>query len=341
MVSSILSLKRLRSNDYSRLDRPASYCPATKVSTTEGWDAVRPDDISRHRRSARPIYGRSTPAQTWLTGLLLLAVVCMGACSQPPSTSPAPILLRMSGSTSMQPLLRELATAYTGRHPHVSFDLIAVGSSAGVEALRRGSADLALVSRELRPEEEYDVRTGERLLAYTVMAQDAIAVVVSADNPLRELTRYQIRDIFEGRIIAWDEVGGSPRDILVISREDGSGTRAAFEELLMGDHRMTLAALIMPNSEAMRDHVATHDEAIGYLSMGYLEPGVVALAIDGVTASRDAIEDGTYPLTRPFLLVSLPEPDPEVASFMDFARSPAGQAIVRRTYGGARAGVRP
>lgn len=333
MVSSIRSPNRLRSNDFSRLDCPASYSQATRVSATEGSHPIR-----RHPRSARPTSGRSTFAQTWLTGLLFATVVCMGACSQPLTTPHTPILLRLSGSTSMQPLLRELATAYTEQHPYVSFDLIGVGSTAGIEALRRGSADLALVSRELRPEEEHEARSGERLLAYTVVAQDAIAVVVSANNPLRELTRYQIRDIFEGRIITWDEVGGSPRDILVISREDGSGTRAAFEELLMRDHRMTLAALIMPNSEAMRDYVATHDEAIGYLSMGYLDPGVVALAIDGVTPGRDAIEDGTYPLTRPFLLVSLPDPDPKVASFLNFARSPAGQAIVRRTYGGARAG---
>lgn len=236
----------------------------------------------------------------------------------------------------MQPLLRDLATAYSDRYPYVSFDFSAVGSTAGVEALRRGSADLALVSRELQPEEEYDTRTRERLLAYTVIAQDAIAVVVNGNNPVRELTWYQLRNIFEGQVTTWDEVESPAGDILVISREDGSGTRAVFEGLVMRDHRVTPTALIMPSSEAARDYLATHDGAIGYLSIGYLSPDVVALAVDDVRPEREAVENGTYPITRPFLLVSRPDPELEIANFMKFARSPAGQAIVGKTYGRAR-----
>jgi hypothetical protein len=126
----------------------------------------------------------------------------------------------------------------------------------------------------------------------------------------------------------------------VISREDGSGTRAVFEGLVMRDRRVTPTALIMPSSEAARDYFATHDGAIGYLSIGYLSPGVAALAIDGVRPEREAVENGTYAITRPFLLVSHPDPEPEVANFMEFARSPAGQAIVGQTYGRASTGVR-
>jgi len=238
----------------------------------------------------------------------------------------------------MQPLLRDLAAAYSEHHEYVTFDFSAVGSMAGIEALRRGNADLALVSRELRSEEEYDVQTGKRLLAYTVIAQDAIAVVVNENNPIRGLTSYQIRDIFEGQITTWDEVGSPAGDTLIISREDGSATRAVFEELVMRDHRVTLTALIMPGSDAMRNYVATHDGAIGYLSMGHLSSGIAAVAIDDVRPERRPVEDGTYRITRPFLLVSHPDPEPQIADFMKFARSPAGQAIVRRTYGGARSG---
>jgi phosphate transport system substrate-binding protein len=239
----------------------------------------------------------------------------------------------------MQPLLRDLAAAYSERHEYVTFDFSAVGSTAGIEALRRGGANLALVSRELRPEEEYDTRTGERQLSHTEIANDAIAVVVNETNPLRELTRYKIRDIFEGRTITWDEGGSSGGDIVVISREDGSGTRGVFEELLMRDHRVTLAALVLPSSQAMLDYLATHEEAVGYLSLGHVGPGVAALAIDNVLPKRETVEDDTYPITRPFLLVSHPDPEPEVTSFMQFVRSPAGQAIVQRTYGGASAGT--
>jgi phosphate transport system substrate-binding protein len=275
-----------------------------------------------------------------LIASVFLSAALISACSQPPTTPPAPVLLRLSGSTSMQPLLRDLAAAYSERYPYVTFDFSAVGSTAGMEALRRGSADLALVSRELQPEEEYDTRTRERLLAYTVIAQDAVAVVVKESNPLRELTWYQVRNIFEGQVTTWDEVGSPAGDILVISREDGSGTRAVFEGLVMRDRRVTPTALIMPSSDAAQDYLATHDGAIGYLSLGYLSPGVATLAIDDVRPEREAVENGTYAITRPFLLVSHPDPEPEVARFMEFARSPAGQAIVGQTYGRASTGLR-
>jgi phosphate transport system substrate-binding protein len=233
----------------------------------------------------------------------------------------------------MQPLLRELAAAYSERHPSVSFDFTAVGSAAGIEGLRRGNADLALVSRELVADEEFDPQTRERLLAYTVIARDGIAVVVNENNPVREMTLYQVRNTFDGQVTAWEALGGLAGEITVISREDGSATRDVFEQAAMYGRRMTPTALIMPGSEAVRDYVGTHEGAIGYLSTGYLGPGVAAVAIDEVSPTREAVEDSRYPITRPFLLVSRVEPAAQIAAFMQFARSPAGQAIIRRRYG--------
>ncbi len=232
----------------------------------------------------------------------------------------------------MQPLMRELAAAYSERLPHVSSDSSAVGSAAGLQALRRGSADLALVSRDLQPAEEFDPQSGERLLAYSEIARDAIAVVVHAANSLPSLTLYQLRDVFEGRITNWQQLGGPDQHIQVISREDGSGTRAVFEELVMRDRRVTPTAVIMPSSEAVRRQVAQESGAIAYLSLGYLGKEVQALAINGIMPTRETVADGTYPIVRPFLLVSPPNPKTEVAAFTQFVRSPAGQAIVTRTF---------
>jgi phosphate transport system substrate-binding protein len=234
----------------------------------------------------------------------------------------------------MQPLVHELAEAYSERRPYVSFDLSAVGSGAGLQALRRGSADIALVSRQLHPEEEYDSPTGERLLAYSEITQDAIAVVVHASSPAVSITLYQLRDVFEGRITNWQQLGGPDLHIQVISREDGSGTRAVFEELVMRDRRVTPTAVIMPSSDAVRRHAAEESGGIAYLSLGYLDTETKALAIDGIMASRGAIADRTYPIVRPFLLVSQANPQPEAAAFVQFARSPAGQAIVNRAFTG-------
>jgi phosphate transport system substrate-binding protein len=240
----------------------------------------------------------------------------------------------------MEPLLRELAAAYAQRYDHVTFAFAAVGSAGGIEALRRGGADLALVSRLLQPEEEYDPASGSRTLAYTVIAQDGIAVVVNESNPVRELTRYAVRNLFGGQTLSWDEVGGPVQEVTVVSREDGSGTRAAFEATVMSGQRVTPTAVVMPSSEAVRDYVAAHVWAIGYLSMGCLGPGVAALTVDGVPPDQQSVERGTYGITRPFLLVSLDEPAVDISSFMQWARCPAAQAIVRIRYGGASSASR-
>lgn len=270
-------------------------------------------------------------------GLLILALSAVG-CGSPPAQA-SPVLLHLSGSTSMQTLLRDLAAAYSERHPHVAFEFTSVGSTAGIEHIHRGEADVALVSRELTPEEEYDGRTGKRRLAYTVVARDGIAVIVNESSSLREFTLYQVRDVFEGQITEWQELGGTGEEIVVVSREDGSGTRAVFEETVMRGHRVTPTAVVMPSSAAMRDYVATNKGAIGYLSVGCLSPGVATVNVDEVRPERQTVEQGTYPVTRPFLLVSLPEPGSEIASFMRFARSLSGQAIVRQTHGSVRSGV--
>jgi phosphate transport system substrate-binding protein len=280
---------------------------------------------------------RASGSLSLLIYVLLLALL-VAACSQSPGVTPVPVLIQVSGATSMQPLLRELAAAYSERHSNVSFSFASVGSTAGIEMLQRGLAGLALVSRELLPEEEHDLQTGERLLSYSAIAHDAIAVVVNESNPLRELTLYQVRNIFDGRVDTWEELGSPVGDIVVVSREDGSGTRAVFEESVMYGRRMASTAVVMPGSEAIRDYVSTHAGAIGYLSMGYLDVGVTAVAVEGIMPQRQTVEDGSYWITRPFLLVSEPEPDAEVAAFMQFARSPAGQAIVRRTHASSSPG---
>lgn len=273
--------------------------------------------------------------------LLLSGLALLSACAQPQlATPPAPVTLYLAGSTSMQPLLRDLAAAYSKRYSHVSFDFAAMGSTAGLEALRRGSADLALVSRELQPDEEYDALSGKDLLAYVTIAQDAIAIIVNERNPIRALSLHELRRVFAGQVSRWDEIGGSATEVSVVSREDGSATRAIFEERLMNGRMVTRAALVMPGSQTVCDYVATHEGAIGYVSIGYLSPGIVALAVEGVAPDKETIENGSYAITRPFLLVSTPTPKGEVTAFLQFVRSPAGQAIVQRTYGRASTGTR-
>jgi phosphate transport system substrate-binding protein len=142
----------------------------------------------------------------------------------------------------------------------------------------------------------------------------------------------QLRAVYRGEILDWGAFGGLPEEPLIISREDGSGTRAAFEALVMVGDRVTLNALVMPTSEAVVDYVAGHRAAIGYVSMAALTDTVRALPVEDMLPSPENVRSGAYHLSR-LLYFYAPEPMPPASqAFVDFVLSPAGQTIVGRYH---------
>lgn len=263
-----------------------------------------------------------------LTGVLVVLVPLLCAC-QATVEPHAPVHLEIAGSTSMQPLLDELADAYSAQYDYVSFDIEARGSRLGLDALHDGRADIAMVSRDLRSEEREGVEG-------VVVAYDAISVLVSEHNSVEGLTLEQVRGLLGGDIVAWSELGGEEVDVQVLSREDGSGTREAFEQLVMQGRRVTLTAIVVPRNSAVGEFVAENPSSIGYASSVGIPLGARALPIDGSGPDLQTLSEDEYPLTRPFVLVTLPDSDEDVQSFVDFVLSPAGQVIVSRRYGRAR-----
>jgi len=275
--------------------------------------------------------------------LALLLTACVPRVEPPPS-----VHLRLAGSTSMEPLMEVLAGAYTARHDHVTVDIEALDSQLGLEALPKREADIAMVSRELKPEE----RGG---LEVTLLAWDGIAILVNEENPLLCLGLDEVRSIFAGDILSWEEVRAASEltelneigveeaheilplgDIQVVSREEGSGTRRAFEALVMEGERVTSTAVVMPTDGAVSEYIAQMPRAIGYASMADLSSGVKALRVGGVEPSPVAVSSGEYPLVRPFFLVTEKRRNREVQAFISFCLSPRGQAIVERRYGRVR-----
>ncbi len=266
-----------------------------------------------------------------LTTLLWLLTAC-GAPLEPHE----PVYLRIAGSTSLQPLMEDLTTAYTKQREYVTFDVQGGGSRLGLTLARENQIDIGTASRKPTAEDERESETGTKRLWWTAIAQDGIALVVHPQNVVGGLTLPQARDIFFGRILDWEEIGGTPGEIVVVSREDGSGTREVFEQMVMGEKRVTLTAIVMPSSEAVIEYIAGHPTAIGYVSMGYLSPQVKAVTIEGASPTPKDVRSGVYPLTRPLYLLTGQEPAGEVKTFIEFALSPAGQAVVEQRYGRLR-----
>jgi phosphate transport system substrate-binding protein len=269
------------------------------------------------------------PLRSLALSILLWLLTACGAPLEPRE----PVYLKIAGSTSMQPLMENLAQVYTERHEYVTIDVQGGGSRLGIALVRENQIDIGTASRKPTAEDERDPQTGAKRLWWTAIAQDGIALVVHPQNAMEGLTLPQARDIFFGRILDWEEIGGTPGEIVVVSREDGSGTREVFEKMVMEEKRVTLTAMVMPSSEAVVEYIARHPTAIGYVSMGYLLPEVKALQVEGVSPTPKDVQSGAYPLTRPLYLLTGQEPTGEAKAFIEFALSPAGQAVMGQRYG--------
>ena len=261
------------------------------------------------------------PSRHCLCISLLLTVASLTGCGNPVHQTPEPISLQISGSTSMAPVLLALSEAYMQRSPHAHVAVQGGGSGTGLAELRDGEVALAAVSwRDTGQATRAD-------LQYVAVGRDALAIIVHPKNPVAGLTTLQLRALYRGEILDWAALGGAPLAPSVVSREDGSGSRAAFQALVLGGDRVTLNALVMPNSQAMVNYVAEHPEAIGYVSISMLNGEVRTLPIEGVLPDAESVSQGAYHLVRTLYLVTPQGLPVRTQQFLDFVLSAPGQTI--------------
>ena len=160
-------------------------------------------------------------------------------------------------------------------------------------------------SRDLKADEKEQ-------LDETVIALDAVAVVVNDKNPIKDISKENLQKVFKGETANWSQFGGSDCPIAVINREEGSGTRTAFEELVElqkkvnGNSIRTITenAVIADGNGSVKQNVTTKENAIGYLSLGVVDGSIKSLIVDDKEASEEKVKSDTYGLYRSFLLVT-------------------------------------
>lgn len=252
--------------------------------------------------------------------IVALTLVSCSTQALPASTPTSDaVTLRLYATTATFPLLDSLATHYAEGHTHLSFDIAAGSFQAMFERLKNGE-QAYLLTNHLPPD-------SEPILAWPI-GQDGIAVIVHPDNSLTELSTDQLRSIYLGHISNWQDVGGADESIIVFSREDGSGTRAEFERLVMGERLTRQSAQVAPSSKAMISSVAAEPGAIGYVSMSYLDDSIHALAIDGTLPTPDTVYDNLYPLRSTLYVIGTVEPEGDYYDFIGWIQSPEGQSVV-------------
>ncbi len=235
------------------------------------------------------------------------------------------------GSTTVQPIANAAIEQFVKANPNVKISYEGLGSSTGLKQLLAKTVTLAGSSRDLKQSEL------DGGCVPVVVARDSIAVVVNKDIPVANLTTDQLTAIYSGAVTNWKEVGGPNEPIVVVNRDETSGTYGTFKELVLDPKKLefTKNAIVSKENGEVAAKVATTPGAIGYVGLGFVseitKAGGKALSLNGVMPTVATTLDASYPLSRNLYMATLgaaAEGSVEKA-FMDYILSPRGAVIVK------------
>ena len=247
--------------------------------------------------------------------------------TEPAATEPAAAELsgnvNVNGSTSMGDVIAALTEGFNEANPDVTINYTGSGSGAGITGVLDGTCDLGLSSRALTDDEK------SQGAVENIIALDGVAVVVNPENTVTDLTTEQIAQIFTGEITNWSELGGADAEIAVFGRENGSGTRSAFEEIVGVEDACVYTNEYSSTGDVI-GNVASNPNAIGYASLSAVDETVTAVNVNGVAPSEETVLDGTYEIQRPFVIVTVEgtELSPAAQAFLDYAMSAEAAPVI-------------
>lgn len=226
------------------------------------------------------------------------------------------------GSTSMEKVIGYLGEAYMEENSNIKVTYNPTGSGSGIQAVSEGRCDIGLSSRDLKPEEA-------ETLNGTVAAIDGIAVIVNPENPAEDLTLEQIKALYTGEVTNWREVGGSDAPVVLIGREAASGTRDGFESITDTEDACKYDQELTSTGDVVQT-VSSNPNAIGYASLASVKDNVKTLKIEGVTPSKETIQNGSYKIQRDFVFVTRKDTElsPAAKAFYDWAVSGKADELI-------------
>lgn len=248
----------------------------------------------------------------------ILTLLAVAGCAQKTSGT-----VSTDGSTSMEKVIGALGEAFENQNSGVTFTYNPTGSSTGIQAVQEGRCDIGLSSRALKDEEK---SSG---LTETVLALDGIAIIVNPENPVAGLDVETIAKLYTGEISNWKDVGGKDAPVVLVGREAGSGTREGFETITDTKDACQYRQELTSTGDVITA-VAQNPDAIGYASLASVAESVKALTVGGVAPSEESVKDGSYPIQRPFVLVTKTDAKLSDAAqaFFDFATSPDAAPLI-------------
>lgn len=242
--------------------------------------------------------------------------------------------VRLSGSTTVQPLAQAWANAYHASNPGTTVSVSGGGSGTGFKDAAKG-VSIGMSSR---------VKVGtDGAAVMTPVARDAVAIVVNPANNVRSLTAAQVQGIYTGKYTKWKQVGGKTnkkkkfdanKPIVLAGRTGSSGTYEYFKADVLGGVRQSKRTKGYASNGMVRSKVASDKYAIGYVGMAFINKQVAPVRIDTVSPTKANALAGRYRWVRELYFVHYPTYPitGEAKSFVDFCLSPAGQAIAAKTF---------
>ena len=270
--------------------------------------------------------------------LLLLPVLIFVSCSKKDKTETSKKSITIKGSDTMVHLVSSLAEAYMKKYKGEQISVTGGGSGTGIAALINGTTDICASSRDMQQKEKDEASSKGINVVEKVIAYDGLVVIVHPDNPVKELTMAQIKDIFTGKVKNWKELGGPDQKITALSRESNSGTYVFFQEHVLNKENFDPSVKLMPASSAIAQSISQDKWSVGYLGLGYTKEAKVKIInvkkdenSPAVTPNHNTVLDKSYSIARPLFLIFNGEPQGFLLKFLEFTLSDEGQKIVEET----------
>lgn len=238
----------------------------------------------------------------------------------------------IDGSTTVGPIAKAFAEYYMKQNPGVNIMVSESGSGNGAKSLINGVCDIADMSRFMK-NKEFKAATEKGIFPVAhVVALDGIAMIVHPSNPVGEITMGKIKDIYNGKITNWKDLGGPNKKIVMISRDTNSGTYETFAKLVMKKEKIVESTEYVGSNGAVRSRVQNTPAAIGYVGLGFLDKTVKGLKINGIYPTLQTISTGVYPIARPLFMFTngYPKMGSQVYRFVTIHLTKEGQKIVKR-----------
>lgn len=252
--------------------------------------------------------------------ILLLTAVFGAGCISTEDTE----TISIAGSTTVLPVAQAAAEEYMNQHSNADIQVSGGGSGVGTTSVIGGTADIGMLSRDLKASE----KEGNTLKEF-VVGKDGIALVGHPSNTVSDLSLEQVKAIYQGTITNWKEVGGADSEIVLIGRDSSSGTREFFTEFVLNKEDAAKEMQELNSNGAVAQAVSITPGAIGYVSLEYVDDSLKAFSIAGVAPTVDNVISGVYEINRPLLMVTNGEPEGLAADYLAFILSEEGQQILK------------